>query len=243
MRALDIAGPDCTIDATLHVPAGDGPWPGVLMLTDIRGPRDTFHAMAERLAGEGYAVLLPNIYAHLGRAPVPDLSMDMADPATMPALLKLKATVTPDRMRAHAAAHLAALAAAPEVADAPFGVVGYCMSGQYALHAAEVGGRTVAAAASYHGGELIRDDADSPHRVAAALDTALYFGHAEGDAMIPADRLGELDRTLADAGRDFVSEIYAGAKHGFAASGAQADPASAERHWRTLTQLFARTLG
>ncbi len=54
--ACDFPGPDGVIDATLHAPAARGPWPGVLMLPDIRGPRGVFFAMAEELAGHGYGV-------------------------------------------------------------------------------------------------------------------------------------------------------------------------------------------
>ena len=48
---------------------------------------------------------------------------------------------------------------------------------------------------------------------------------------------------LSRAKRDFASEIYAGAPHGFAVPGSERyDEPSAERHWRTLAQLFARAL-
>lgn len=247
-RALDIPGPDGAIDATLHTPAdassGQGAWPGVVMLTDILGPRPAVYTMADRLAGLGYAVLVPNVYYREGRAPVPAPGSSPGDPKTQKALFALKATLTPERMRADARAHLDGLATLPEVRDGPAGVVGYCMSGPYAVYTAEVGGSRVAAAASYHGAELIRDDAESPHQVATALDAAFYFGHAENDGLIPDKRLPEFDRALSEAGCDFVSEVYAGAQHGFAVPGTpRHDEPSAERHWRTLAQLFARTLG
>ncbi|SFR84201.1 dienelactone hydrolase family protein [Sphingomonas jatrophae] len=241
--ALDLPADGGTIDATLHLPEGSGPWPKVLMLTDIRGPRDAFYGMADRLAGQGYAVLLPNVYWRLGRAPVPDLSADPNHPDTFPNLLKLKATLTPEVMRADAVRFLDALEARTETMGGAMGVVGYCMSGPYAIYAAEAGGERVAAAAAYHSAGLIVDGEDSPHRIAARVSAALVFGHGDKDETLPEARLPELDRMLAEARRDFVNEVYAGSPHGFAVPGsARYDEAGAERHWRTMTQLFGRCL-
>ena len=54
------------MDASLHTPAGSGPWPAVIMFPDAGGVRPTFHDMAQRLADLGYAVLLPNVFYRLG---------------------------------------------------------------------------------------------------------------------------------------------------------------------------------
>jgi hypothetical protein len=51
---------------TLHVPEGEGPWPGVLVFTDIFGPRDVFAAMGDRLASLGYVALIPDVYYRKG---------------------------------------------------------------------------------------------------------------------------------------------------------------------------------
>lgn len=243
LRPIDIAGPDGPIDATFHTPEGNGPWPGVVMLTDIRGPRLAFRDMADRLAGNGYAVLLPNVYYREGRAPVPDLDAEPGDPEAMKALFALMETLTPDRMRADGRTLVEALRALDQVADGPVGVVGYCMSGKFAIYTAEAAGNAVAAVASYHGAGLIRDDADSPHKIAAGLHAALYFGHGQSDDTIPQSRLPELEQALRDAGADFTSEVYAGSVHGFAVPGSpRYDKEGAERHWTTMLALFRRTL-
>ena len=54
---LDVAGADGTSEGFLYTPAGDGPWPGILYLTDIWGIRPANQAMAQRVAEQGYAVL------------------------------------------------------------------------------------------------------------------------------------------------------------------------------------------
>ena len=54
----------------LHVPDGDGPWPGVLVLPDASGARETIRQMGNRLAGIGHDALIPDIYHCTGqRAP------------------------------------------------------------------------------------------------------------------------------------------------------------------------------
>ena len=62
VKATDVSikTPDGETDAALYTPAGKGPFPGVLIFTDIFGLRPAFRAMGERLAGEGYVVLVPN---------------------------------------------------------------------------------------------------------------------------------------------------------------------------------------
>jgi carboxymethylenebutenolidase len=48
--------------ARLFLPAGKGPWPAAVMFIDGLGIRPAMMEMAERLSGEGYVVLLPNLF-------------------------------------------------------------------------------------------------------------------------------------------------------------------------------------
>ena len=69
MRRLDvqIPAPDGHSHGTLHLPGGDGPWPGVLVFPDAGGARETFRQMGDRLADMGYVALIPDIYYRAGR--------------------------------------------------------------------------------------------------------------------------------------------------------------------------------
>ena len=69
MRRLDVQIPaaDGRSHGTLHVPDGDGPWPGVLVFPDAGGTRETFGQMGDRLAGMGYVALIPDIYYRAGQ--------------------------------------------------------------------------------------------------------------------------------------------------------------------------------
>jgi hypothetical protein len=65
-----VATPDGHSNGTLHVPDGDGPWPGVLVFPDASGARETIRQMGNRLAGIGHVALIPDIYHRAGqRAP------------------------------------------------------------------------------------------------------------------------------------------------------------------------------
>jgi carboxymethylenebutenolidase len=212
------------------------------MLCDIRGPRPAFFTMADRLAREGFLTLLPNVYYRLGHAPVPDLSAPFPHPETLKVLQALKATLTPERMDIDSEALISGLAAFPETARGAVAVVGYCMTGAFAMRAAAIGGKRVAAAASYHGGGLVTPDASSPHLLGAAISAEMYFAHADGDPLMPAQDIKVLEQTFEQDSVRFKSEIYEGASHGFAVPGPRFDPKADGRHWQTLLDLLGRNL-
>lgn len=231
------------IDADLLRPADGLPRPAVLLLTDIRGVRPAFEAMAARIAARGYVVLLPNLYYRGGPAPVVDPTLPVTDENARVRRGELRAALTPEAIRADLRALLDYLHGHPDVRGAGIGVVGYCMSGSFALRAAAAFPQRVAAAAIFHGGGLASDAPDSPHRDLAGIKARLYFGHADQDASMPAEMISRLDAALDAAGIDFRAELYEGARHGFAVADSPAfDHDAAERHWRNLIALFDTTL-
>ena len=66
---VTIATPDGTCDAVFLHPA-TGSYPGVLIWPDAFGLRPAMRAMGRRLAAEGYAVLVPNPFYRIGKAPM-----------------------------------------------------------------------------------------------------------------------------------------------------------------------------
>lgn len=51
-----------SLPAYLAEPGGAGPWPGVLVLQDIRGVTADLRSVADRLAAAGYLALVPDLY-------------------------------------------------------------------------------------------------------------------------------------------------------------------------------------
>lgn len=243
LRSVEYPSAEGVIDARLAHPSGEGRWPAVIMLTDIVGVRPAYERMIERLAAQGYAVLLPNLYHRVGRAPLFETRPDFGDPETRAYLFGLKDSLTPDRIRSDGAAALDFLAGESVVAAGPVGLSGYCMSGTFALWIAAFFPDRVAAAASFHGGDLATDSPDSPHRLLPAIHAELHIGHADEDPMMPPEMIARFDTAVAESGVRCRSELYAGARHGYAVADSPVyDEAAAERHWAALTDLFARNL-
>ncbi len=69
-KSIDIPTFDGVADAYIARPDDGSPHPGVLLYTDAFGLRPFARAMADRLASNGYTVLVPNVFYRSGRAPV-----------------------------------------------------------------------------------------------------------------------------------------------------------------------------
>jgi carboxymethylenebutenolidase len=224
---------------------GEGPRPAVLVYPDAFGVRPSLQEMAERLAGLGYVVLLPNVFYRAGDYPPFDKSTVWGDPPERARLMALLGSLTPDRLRADAAAYLDALAARRDVRRDRLGTIGYCMGGRLAFLTAALHPDRVRAAASFHGGGLVTDAPESPHRLAGRVKASVYLAVADQDRGCTPEHQGALATALAAAGVHYAIELYPGKKHGFAVTdhpGAY-DAEAQARHWRRLETFLGETLG
>ncbi|MCN9240522.1 dienelactone hydrolase family protein [Streptomyces sp. RY43-2] len=242
---VEIPTQDGTADAYLAHPDDDTPHPAVLLYMDAFGLRPHLRAMADRLAENGYTVLVPNVFYRQGRAPVVDLPefIDTERATFFEKLTPMIRSLTEDLVERDADAYLRWLADCPQAADGPIGVTGYCMGARLALLTAACRPGRVAAMAGFHGGRLATDAPDSPHRAAERVTAEVYFGHADEDPSLPPEQIERLEKALSAANVPHRTEVYTGAKHGFT----QADTSmyhaeAAERHWRELLALLGRTL-
>jgi len=242
-QAVEIRTSDGVSEGFLYRPES-GRAPGVIHLTDIRGVRPAHRQMAQRLAEQGYTVLMPNIFHRTSRSPVFDFDFVLGEPRTMKRLGELAAPLTPDAMERDAAAYVDFLAAQASVSPGAMGVVGYCISGQMAMRTAMARPEKVVAAASFHGGSLYTDAPASPHHALSRIKARLYFGHAIEDMSMPAEAIKKFESALAAWGGKYASETYDGSRHGWTVpDSAVYNPPAAERAFGKLTGLFAETLG
>ena len=237
-RDVSIPTPDGVCDASLHTPAGNGPWPAVIMFPDAGGVRPTFHDMAQQLADLGYAVLLPNVYYRLGEIEPFNMETVFTDAGERKRLMALVSSVSKEEAARDTEAMLDFLAAQPEVADTKVGTTGYCMGGGLALSAAGRFPDRVGAAASFHGGQIATTAPDSPHLLAGAMEATVYIAGAEDDPSFDAEQFERMSAALTEAGLDHTLVTYAAA-HGFAVpDNPTYDSAADERHWAALRALF-----
>lgn len=237
-----VTTPDGSCPVTLAIPDGDGPWPGVILYPDAGGARAALRDMAERLAGLGYVVLVPDVYYRSGDWAPFSMKDVFNDKAERQRLFAMIGSVTPDAMESDARAFFDYLAARPEVRGETFGTTGYCMGGRTSLTVAGRVPERVAAAMSFHGGGLAADDPGSPHLLADKIRAAVYVGGAADDASFTEAQAETLDQALTAAGVEHTIEWYP-ALHGFAVpDNAPYDEAAAEKHWDAMKDFFGAHL-
>jgi carboxymethylenebutenolidase len=247
ITAIEIKTPDGVCDAWIAKPEGKGPRPAVIFCMDAVGPRPTLRAMAERLAAEGYVVLLPNLFYREKRAPIVS---GIPSPITLKHIPDILNQIMPLVQRFDPTAalrdmkiFLEYLDIQPNVQKGKAGIFGYCMGGAMAIRSAAAYPQRFAAVASFHAGGLVTGDAESPHRLLPKLKAALYVAHADSDPHMTADQIAEFGRAVDQLSIPHQVELYAGAQHHFTMVDLPAyDAAAAERHWQELTGLFGRTL-
>lgn len=242
-RDVQIPMPDGQSNGTLHVPDGSGPWPGVLVLPDAGGARETIRQMGDRLAGMEYVALVPDLYYRSsGWAPF-EMATLFTDESERVRLASLTRVLTNERIIADADAYADFLLARPEVAGAAIGTTGYCMGGRMSLIAAGGLRRRVAAAASFHGGRLAVDgDPSSPHLAASRITARVYVAGALDDKSFTSEQATLLDTALGEAGVDHTVEFYP-ARHGFAiADNPTYNAEAAARHWGALDNLYRTSM-
>lgn len=247
MVLIDVAVPDGTAEAWLSRPDGGGDHPGVVLFMDAFGIRPQIEQMADRIASWGYVVLAPNVFHRHGTveelAPTTDLRDEHASADFFGKAFAKVRGLTADKVAPDLVAYVDDLLALQGVVG-PIGVTGYCMGARLALRTSCLRPDEVAACGGFHGGGLATDDEDSPHRRLPEARAAYVFGHADKDRSMPREAIDRLDRALEDAGLEHVSEVYAGARHGYTmADTAAYDEAAAERHYAALEDLLSRSLG
>ena len=237
-----VTTPDGSCTVRLFTSDGEGPWPGVVMYPDAGGTRETLADMAAKLAGFGYAVLLPDVYYRHGDWAPFDMATAFNDDDERKRLMSMIGSITPDNMATDAAAFFDYLAGRPEASGNEFGTTGYCMGGRTSFVVAGRLPDRVAAAASFHGGGLVTDGAESPHLRADQIQAAVYVGGAENDGSFTADHAEQLEKALTAAGVEHKIETYPAA-HGYAVPDNRSyDADAAERHWRATREFFAANL-
>ena len=242
-RDVTIKTADGSCDAYFVAPA-TGQHPAVLVWPDIRGLRPAFRQMADRLAGEGYAVLTVNPFYRWQASPVVDAANDWSNPAVREKLFGYLKQLTRPIVETDAAAHLAFLDSQKEVdSKRRIGTTGYCMGGAMTIYTAALKPDRVGAAASFHGGGVGTDKPDSPHLLIPATNAGYLFAIADNDDKETPNEKLLLKAVLEPRKPWHEVEVYAGAMHGWCPPDSRAyDEAAAEKAWARMLELFKAEL-
>src|SRR5258706_12168514 len=103
--AIQTADGSCR--ASIFRPTGHGPWPGILMFMDGIGYRPAMFEIAEKLAEQGYHVLLPDMFYRMAPYAPVDPNLLFTD-ATVRAdwFKRTQAATSPDKAMADAGAFI-----------------------------------------------------------------------------------------------------------------------------------------
>ncbi|MCH2486701.1 MAG: dienelactone hydrolase family protein, partial [Erythrobacter sp.] len=233
-RTVSFATPDGTLDGWFVAPSGTKR-PGVIFWPDIAGLRPAKKAMASRLAAAGHAVLVVNPYY---RDVTGQQFEDFAEFAANDGFQKVRPwreKLTADAIMRDAKAAIAWLDAQDEVdTSRGVGTQGYCMGGPFTFWTAAAVPARVKAAASFHGGGLVRDGANSPHRLADDSQARYLVATAQDDDAENPQATATLRETFAAIDNPAEIEVYAG-DHGWTVPDSPAyAPEAAERAWERL---------
>src|ERR1700754_2937402 len=147
---IQIKTADGVAEATLIKPSGGTPKAGVIVYMDAFGLRPAVEMIAERIAADGYTVLVPDLLYRGGRFGPFDAKTAFKDEATGKVIRAAMAATIQAMTQADTAAFIEALTS--HGVTGPIGTTGYCMGGARAINAAAAHPERIVAAASFHGG-------------------------------------------------------------------------------------------
>jgi len=235
--------PDGAADCYFVHPS-TGKHPGVIVWPDILGLRVAFRLMGKRLAESGYSVLVVNPYYRAAAAPVVPEGASFQDPAIRETVMPLAMSLSAQTNTTDAKAFVAFLDARAAVdITRKIGTTGYCMGGPMTMRTAAALPGRIGAGASFHGGRLVTDSADSPHLQIGNMQASFLFAIAENDDERQPEAKHVLREAYDKAGLAAEIEVYEGTLHGWCPpDSAVYNQAQAEHAWARLLVLFETAL-
>jgi carboxymethylenebutenolidase len=207
----------------LAQPAGDGPFPAVVIIHEIFGLNDNIKNIARRFADQGYIALAVDLFGDRNRMVCMFRFMSgvLLNSLGHGGIRDLKAA-------------LSFLAARPGVDSARLGAVGYCMGGSFAVAWACADDR-LKVIAPYYG--------MNPRPFEAVARVCPVVGsYPEQDFTAKAGRA--LDIALGEHTIPHDIKIYPGAKHSFFNDQRRNyNPEAAQDSWERVLAFFKQHLG
>lgn len=215
--------------------AVSGARPGVMVVPNVLGQKESDNEKADALAALGYVGFACDTYGQGKRT-----TRESPEPARYMNELNADRSLLRDRLHAS----LAAMKALEQVDPGKTAAIGYCFGGKSVIDLARSGGDTLGVVA-FHG---IFDPPDYPSTT--PIGPKLLICHGWEDPLAPPEAVVALAAELTRDGADWQLDGYGNAGHGFTdAPGGATRPGfgrndnAARRSWRAmenfLGELFA----
>lgn len=233
--AVFIPVEDGNIPAYRAMPAGEGPFPTVLVVHEIFGVHEHIQDVCRRLAKLGYLAVAPEMYLRQG-----DVSV-LEDPKQI--LGDVVSRVPTPQVLADLDATVAWCTASGAGDTERVAITGFCWGGRivwlYAAHNA-----TLKAGCAWYGrpeGSRTELQPRQPIDVVADLAVPVLGLYGGQDAGIPLDSVRRLEDALQEAQAPMQIVVYPDAPHGFFADyRAGYQPESAGDGWVRMISWFKR---
>jgi carboxymethylenebutenolidase len=240
---MEIVKQDLTVktggqDMPCHIarPAGSGPYPAVVVVMEAFGLNQNIKNITDRLAGEGFVTIAPNLYF---RSPDNVVGYD-----NLPGAIKLMQSITDDQIVADMTAAINHVKTIKE-ANGKFGTTGFCMGGRVAFLTA-VRNPDVTASVPFYGGGMTRPGnggGKAPIDDAANLKGPVMAFFGGKDAFIPVTEVDKFRDAINRTGKAAEVVLYADADHGFMCEERPSfHPEHAQEAWLKMVSFFRRNL-
>lgn len=224
MSSVQVAAPDGPIEAFFGKPAGDGPWPGVVVLHDMIAGSADIERKTRMLADNGYLTVAPNLFSRGTVRCVPGVVRDLLskrDGRTVRDILAAREYLIGEKECTGRVA-----------------VIGFCLGGGFALLVAPQGFDVAAPFYPAGGGnyaEILR----------GSCPVVASYGERDPQNI---GRGAKLEQVLTEYGIDHDVKTYAGVGHSFAddhpaqpllrVAGLGYDEAAASDAWARIFAFF-----
>lgn len=176
-------------------PAGDGPFPAVLVIHENRGLNPYIEDVARRFAVEGFLALAPDGLAPIGGYPGNDDDGKVMQKSLDRDKLFTDLLNSAKFLKSH------------QLSTGKLGATGFCYGGGVVNKLAVVMGGDLNAGVPFYGSAPEMEDV-------AKIEAPLMIQYAEDDPRVNASQ-ADYKKALEDNGKDFVMYTYDGTRHGF----------------------------
>jgi carboxymethylenebutenolidase len=201
-RMIDIAASDGNTFSGYYSPPAGGSGPGILMIQEMFGLNSTFRGVCDRFAGEGYAVLAPDMFWRTE----PNFQADLTSQDDFQKAFGFYQGVDYEAGVGTMSSALDVLKAQPECAD-KVACIGFCMGGTFSYLAASR--FEIDAGIAYYGTQIhpYLNELDN-------IDCPLLLHFGETDDTFPAEERIGVEAAVKDRA-GMTAHVYE-AGHAFA---------------------------